>query len=1241
MKSKFENATQVFGLIISIIAVLLFVQSIPAQETRGVIRGTVTDPNNAPVPGASVKIIDPARGTTLDLKTNDDGFFQANYLFPGTYQIVVETTGFKKTVRDNVTLEIGSAIQVDIPLEVGGTQETVTVTADIPPLNTESASLGQTIDAKRIAELPLVHGDPYTLIGLSPGVAHTGSQRLDRPFEPTHIIGYAIDGTRGNRSDLTIDGAPSTATANANEVIATYVPPTDIVQEFKVQTATFDAQFGNTEGGVTSISIKSGTNSLHGSAYYFAEPGTWAANDFFGNARGQARPESKSDRFGGYISGPVRIPWLYNGKDKTFFLFGYEGIRDSRPRFDASNVFVPTAAMRNGNFSGLGVTIYDPLTAVPCTGTGAGGNGCAVGQFLRTPFAGGIIPANRISPIATAILNYYAQPKQPGLVGNINDSTLAEVTKPYDNFTFRVDQNITNNNHLFVRGSYYNRSSFYNDYLASDASGVNFLFKARQGVIDDVHTFNSTTFLNVRYGYNRFIRGQEQEGGALGFDLTQLGFSPAYNNLIPTDARRFPRFDFTGAAGSPTILGTGFGNEYRPVDTHSFATILNKTINTHSLKFGGELRIYREDAAFTSNDQTGQFIFDNTYTRQITNGSADANGLQTFAAFLLGLPSTQQIVRRADYSEYSKTYGFFVHDDWRASRKLTLNMGLRYEIETPLVERQNKSVSGFDFDYTQPIQAAARQRLTTNPVTDYNGQPINPSNFNVRGGLLFADKDTGSGLYETPKNTFLPRFGAAYQLNEKTVLRGGFGLFAGFLGERRGDVIQPGYTRNTALPTATLANGAIIPQSISAFPSINVLEPVGNAQGRQTGLGTAISFFNQNPKVSKQFRYQIGIQRELPGGFVFEAVYVGNRGFDIEIVRNINALPNQYLNADNSRTAAQISNNALLTTAVTNPFFGLPEFAGTSFGTSATIARSQLLLPFPAFGAINTTNNDGKSWYHSGQFSLQKRFSQGYTLQGSYTWSKWLQATEYLNAGDEKPTRMISDQDTPHRFSLSGIYALPFGKGQPFLADSNGFVDRLIGGWQLQGVYSFQVGFPIAFGSFNIASGATSGDLFYNGGDISSDSSDRTTAAWFNTSVFRSAFDFAAFLPAGVTNPTQAQINTAISAAATAATPAGNHLRTLPYRFSDVRRDNINNVDLSLLKNTRIRENMQIQIRFELINAFNEPYFPAPVVGPGSTTSVLINGVSTTLPTFGQISSGTSNQDNYARRAQFGIKFLF
>ena len=1163
-----------------ILALLLSFEVTMSQETRGTIRGTVSDPNKAAIPGAAIKITDIERGTTVNLTTNEDGFYQANYLIPGNYQVVVEASGFKRAVRDSVKLQINQTIEVDFPLVVGGTQETVTVTSDLPQTNTENASLGQVIDQRRLEDLPLVHGDPYKLIGLAPGATHTGSQRLDRPFEPTHIVGYAIDGTRGNRSDLTIDGAPSTATANANEVIASYVPPSDIVQEFKVQTATFDAQFGNTEGGVTSISIKSGTNDLHGSAYYFAEPGSWAANDFFGNARGQRRPETKSDRFGGYISGPVYIPWLYNGKNKSFFLFGYEGIRDSRPRFDAgAAVWVPTQALANGDFSGLGVTIWDPLTRIN-TGTAQSPIWTA-----QQSFANNIIPANRISPVARAVLEHFAKPKNPGLVGNIFDSTLTEKTKPYDNWTFRIDQNITSNNRLFVRGSYYDRSSIYNDYTGTPYVGVNFLFKARQGVFDDVHTFNSTTFLNVRYGYNRFIRGQDQETDARGFDLTTLGFSSAYNDLVPEEIRRFPRFDFTGGP-----LGNGMSNEFRPVDTHSGAAILNKIIGRHALKFGGELRIYREDNSFKSNDQTGQFIFDNTYTRQASNGNTnqDVNGLQGLASFLLGLPTTMQIVRRGDYSEYSKTYGFFAQDDWKVNQKLTLNLGLRYEVETALVERNDKSVSGFDFNYTQPFEAAVKARLAATPI-----QGVDANGFTTRGGLLFAGKDTGSGLYETPKNIFLPRFGVAYQLNEKTVIRAGFGLFAGFLGERRGDVIQPGYTRTTTFGLSQLANGSPIPNPITSFPTVGIQEPVGNAQGRQTGLGGGISFFNQNPEVSKQARWQIGIQRELFWGFVGEAVYVNNFGYDIEIVRNINALPNQYLNADNFRSAAQVSNNTFLTAGVANPFRNLPEFAGTSFGSNATIARSQLLRPFPQFGDINTTVNDGKSWYHAGQFSLNRRFTQGYTIGVAYTWSKWLQATEYLNAGDELPTRMISDQDSPHRIAVSGILELPFGKGKPFL--SNGAVlDRIVGGWQIQGVYQFQIGFPIRFAN----------DGFYNGGDISLSPDQRTTARWFDTSVFT------------------AVVNGASSANATPV----SHLRSLPFYFSDVRADNINNVDLSVLKNTRINEKMRIQFKLDFINAFNEPYFPAPVVNPTQTT-------------FGQISA--SNQNNYARRVQYGIKFLF
>ena len=1189
MEIKRVNMRYVYVLLILLTITLFSGNSLQAQETRGTIRGTVTDPNKAAVPNATIKVTDIERGRTVTLTTNDNGVYQANYLVSGTYQIIVETTGFKKYVRNNVVLQISENLNIDIPLEVGTAQETVNVTAENPPLETTKADLGLVVDNKRIAELPLVHGDPYTLIGLTPGTTYTGSARLDRPFEPTHIVGFAIDGTRGNRSDLTIDGAPSTATANANEVIASYVPPTDIVQEFKVQTATFDAQFGNTEGGVTSISIKSGTNKFHGSTYYFAEPGTWAANDFFGNSRGQARPITKSDRFGGSISGPVRIPKLFNGTDKTFFLFGYEGIRDSRPRFDAAaGSFVPTAAIANGDFSGLGVTIWDPLTRI---NTGSASSPVYTAQ---QSFTNNIIPQNRISPVAQAVLKAFAKPKGTGLVGNIFDSTLSETTRPYDNYTVRIDQNISEKNHFFGRGSVYNRNSLYNRYTDSPYVGVNFIFASRQGVIDDVHTFNSSTFLNVKYGYNRFIRQQDQQLDARGTDLTTLGFSSAYNNLVPQLIRRFPRFDFTGGP-----LSNGMSNEFRPVDTQSVSAILNKTIGNHSFKFGGELRIYIENDVFQSNDQTGQFAFDNAYTRQASNGTtgADVNGLQGLAAFLLGLPTTQQIVRRADYSEFSKTYGFFVQDDWRFNQKLSFNFGLRYEVETGLVEKQNKSVSGFDLTFVQPNQAAARTRLTTNPVVGYSSTNavvanIDPNTLNFVGGLLFAGKDTGRGLYKTPKNTFLPRFGAAYQFNEKTVIRGGFGLFAGFLGERRGDVLQTGFTRTTTLTTNTLASGAPIPQAISNFGNTAILEPVGNTQGKQSGLGTGITFFNQNPKVSKQARFQVGIQRELPWGMVAEAVYVGNYGYDIEISRNLNALPLQYLNSDNSRTALQVSNDTNLRATVANPFFGLTEFAGTSFANS-TIARSQLLLPFPAFGGVTTTNNDGKSWYHSAQFNLQKRFSKGYTIGIAYTWSKWLQATEYLNGADAKPTKMISDQDTPHRVSISGMYALPFGKGKPFFAEANGVVDRIINGWQIQGVYTYQVGFPIAFGT----------DLFYNGANIALPKNQRTTAKWFNVDAFTSVFNSTATLAAPV-----------------------NHLRTLPLRFTNVRRDSINNMDLSLLKDIRIKESMKIQFRLEFTNAFNEAYFPAPAVNPNSTT-------------FGTIAP--SNQDNYARRAQVGIKFLF
>ena len=458
----------------------------------------------------------------------------------------------------------------------------------------------------------------------------------------------------------------------------------------------------------------------------------------------------------------------------------------------------------------------------------------------------------------------------------------------------------------------------------------------------------------------------------------------------------------------------------------------------------------------------------------------------------------------------------------------------------------------------------------------------------------------GSALYNTPKNTYLPRAGFAYKLDDRSVLRGGVGLFAGFLGQRRGDIINYGYSQTTTIGTTTDTFGAPIPQYWdNAFITTPPIQPVGNAAGRQTFLGNAISFFNQTPALSKQLRSEISYQRELPGGMTFDAAYVNNYGYDIEITRNINAIPTQYLNGDNSRSAAMTANNTFLTGSVTNPFAGMVP--GTSLN-NATVARSTLLLPYPAFGTINTTNNDGKQWYNAAQFGLQKRFTGGYSIGVAYTRSHWMQQTEYLNASDANPTKMISDLDAPNRLSVNGIFALPFGKGHKFGGSATGLLDAFIGGWQIQGNYTYQSGFPVVFGT----------DLFYtgtdpvNGSDIKLDHP--TPSQWFNTAVFTS-----------ILNDTS-----------TNASPV-NHLRTLPLRFADVRSDTLNNIDLSVIKDIRFSGGVRVQLRAEFTNAFNHPYLAAsarsaPVVNPNSLT-------------FGQVTN--SNQANYPRRAQVGVKVIF
>jgi hypothetical protein len=1163
--------------IIFVLLLLLAVGACQAQESRGTIVGRIMDSQGAVIPNASVQITNKAMGTKTSLTTNDVGLYSASYLMSGVYRIEVEFTGFKKSVRDDIILRVNERLELNITLEVGAADQSITVTGETPLLSTGSSSIGETIDPRRVAELPIGHGQPFQLVGLAPGISfNAANATLNRPYEPTHIAGYAINGVTQNRSDITIDGVPATANSGPNSIISSYVPPADAVTEFRVQTATFDAQFGNTEGSVINMAIKSGTNALHGTVLFAKWTPTLTANDWFNNANNKARPNYNYTRWGGTAGGPVYIPKLYNGKNKSFFFYAYEAIRETRPRNNCtSNCTVPTQAQWGGDFSGLltapgggaAYQIYNPFSATLSGST-----------VVRQPFSGNIIPPNLITNVAKGLSKYWpTTPASPGSASalganNHYDIGLLEPVSYYTH-TIRADHNVSDRQRIWGRYSFYKRISHYNDYLGSAATGEWFQFLAKQWAIDDVYTLSPTMVLNARFGYNRFVRFSVANPASFGMDLTSLGFSSAYQNAVTQAVvTRFPGINMNG------YIGTNHDDFWMPCDIISPIAILTKQAGAHSVKAGFELRAYRQNRNEYGNNYVGRFNFDATWTRNQNTGGVNPAGTplgHSVAALLMGLPTTATVARPASYAQQSLTYGVFIHDDWKVSPKLTLNIGLRYEYEGPLTERYDRTVTGFDPNFVQPVEAAAKAAYAANPLAE-----LPASAFTVRGGDLFASVGGQSrGAYLTSKKNFMPRFGFAYQLNQKTVLRGGYGIFFGFLGSRRFNVVQDGFSRTTDFVATN--NGYLTPANFLADPfTSGILSPVGAADGGKTNITQSLSPFQTQPLAPYNQRWQLGVQHEFSGGVVLDVGYVGNRGTRIGLSKNLNVTPAQYMSTSLFRDQAAITK---LGGNVANPFLNL--LPGTTMNGS-TIARERLLRPYPEYVNVNMTNNQGYSWYHALQGSVQKRFTKGFTILGTYTFSKFMQATEYLNQQDLMPIEIISDVDTPHRVSISSIWELPFGKGKPVGANVNS-------GWQVQGMFVFQSSRPINFGTGNTS--------FF--GDINSvvNTGERrvgTDGPWFNTDSF-------------VTS-SALQIDT------------GRQLRTFPFRFGFLRWDKLKNLDASLMKKTQITEGKEFEFRFELINATNTPNFASPDTNPTSSN-------------FGRVTAA----QNYARRAQLTMKFVF
>lgn len=1155
---------------------LLFIGAVAlAQESRGIISGVVTDAQTAGIPKARVVITNLDTGVDVSLETNDRGAYLAPLLLPGSYRISAEHEGFKKFTRDGIALSINDNLRIDIRLDLGAVTESVNVTDAAPLVEAANGNMGVVVSTKEVSDLPLAHGNPYVLIGLAPGTTFEGDPLLNRPYEPGHIAAYSMGGSAAGTTDVTMDGVVNTYRGSAVPVGVAYSPPADAIGEMRIETSSFDARAGQTSGGLINFSIRSGTNKPHGAFTFTKMRPQWMANTWFGNRNGTPRGDFDYNRWSASLSGPVVIPKIYNGRNRTFFMWAYEALSDQRPR-GGTTLTVPTVAQRNGDFSellkiGANYQIYDPFTRRRDTGSST--------RYRQDPFPGNIIPSSLFNPVAKKVMEYFPAPINEGTtIDHRNNFPKPNSPEVADYFTHmvRVDHNFGPANRLFVRGNGYVRDTHRNDYFETRATGIREQYHPIGFAMDDVHTFSPTFVANVRYGYTR-VNFETTPLYGRNFDLTTLGFPSSFARLISPDRSEFPAFEINGYFNSVRTGGA------RYMDTHSFVAALTKLRGNHTIDFGFEARAYRQSEYPGDGSRSGRFIFDTTWTRgPLDNATASPIG-QGWASFLLGLPNASSLVARpADYAEQSTVWCGYIQDAWRVRRNLTINLGLRYELEGPLTERYNRSVRDFDGSIVLPIDAAAHAAYaasySTNPTPE-----LPPSQFKARGGLVFAGiNGQPRELWSRDINNFAPRVSLAYTLAKSTVIRAGYGIFFGALGMRRTDVTQNGFTRNTPfIPTKD--SGLTFSSMLSnPFPD-GLLQPVGAAQGAMTDVGNAISFFNPAPVASYNQRWQVSIQRQFGSSNMLEVAYVGNRSTKTEITRDLNIVGNQLLSRSPFFDQQRVN---YLTANIANPFRGLEGVNGT-LGTNTTVTRESLLKPYPQFTAVNSTTYQGYSWYHSLQVRGARRLSGGLNVNASFTWAKTMLATGFLNPADPVPYESLSGADRPFRITGSVIYQVPFGRRGLLLRSVPRWIDGLIGGWQSSVLYMFQSGAPLAWG-----------DAIFEGNPADIASGDRNVNRWFNTD-------------AGFTR--------------NASTRPSYHYRTWPFYLSSLRRDASNTVDLSINKRWRLNERgMEVQVRGEALNAFNHPQFGAPTMDQFSTA-------------FGQITATA----NYPRQVQAVFRFSF
>lgn len=1031
-----------------------------AQEYRATVFGAIADPTGAAVPNVKVVLANTDTGVVVTTASNNQGQYTVPFVLPGPYKLTVEVAGFKKYERSPIELKTNDSVRIDVTLDVGQVSERVEVKAAVPLLETASADRGQVVSNKSLSELPIQSRNPYTLMNLSTGVQYTGSRLYFRPFDVGALESYSINGGQSGNNAFQLDGV------NINRAGSTgvgYTPPAEATQEFKVQTNTYDAQNGRTGGGTVSVSAKSGTNVPHGAAYWYLRRESLYANQFERNRAGLTKLNPQSvDQYGFEVDGPVILPKIYNGKDKTFFMVSMEKYKDTSPLGGAGAQSVPTVLEKAGNFSnsrtgfGAVTVIYDPLSIKPNPAYDPNRPITVSNpQYLRTPFGGNTIPELRKNPVAVKLLAAFPDPNLPGdansLTNNFLGKNMLEINDYY-NVISRVDHTLNSNWRMYGRWNRYLRK-IYNPsgqagYDTPASSGDWFATRgpADGAAFDIVGMLSPSTILNLRLGFTRF-NGYAVWNST--YDQSALGLPSSLLTQLQTPDM-FPVVSMAGYSGSRNP-GDAIAS---PANNYSFQSNLTKVAGAHSMKFGFEYIVLQKGSTPHNLTQAGSYGFSRAWTSvapDVNDSGASGNSI---ASMLLGYMSSASAAINMSTLYSWRVPALFLQDNWRVNSRLSLNMGLRWDYESPPVERFDQQVRGFDFSAQSPVQVPG---------------------YVLRGGLLFSGVGTNPrNAFNPDWNNFQPRFGIAYRLlkNSPLVFRAGFGL--NYLpttstGQTTGFSSTTTATTSTAdyLPAVTLSN---------PFP-YGLIKPVGSSLGLATNLGDSITANNVYRTIPKMQQYSAGFEYELRPGWLVEASYSGSRTAGLPVTRDLNALSVSQLALGTS----------YLNTVVSNPFYGLLPVA-TSRGSLKTTQVRNLLVPYPQYSSVSMAANPlGFTWYNSVQLRLEKRFRDGWSILLSYTNSKNMDATQYKNAQDAKLSRELSGDDVPQRLVATGIFELPWGAGRKWL--SQGVAGKILGGWQVSWSTTIQSGTPLSLPGNH-----------YMIGDPKLPKSDQTIYRWFDTS---------------------------------------------------------------------------------------------------------------------------------------------